>query len=121
MLTTIEDGRIKGLNGRQYVDFVVTKNGELRLGDKHAFLAGQDDVLAAGCLKVDGKGRIRSITNESGHYRPTVEESMQFEKVFSELEMDLSKAWINYYDFWINEENRVYAKILKVSRSIIND
>jgi RHS repeat-associated protein len=58
-----------GYNGR--LDYVVTETGELVLGrGGHTALANGQNVLAAGEVKFVG-GSVRSINNQSGHYRPS--------------------------------------------------
>ena len=119
MLTTIEDGKIKGLNGLRDVDFVVTKEGKLVVGKKHAFLAQGEDVIAAGELRLGGHGELLHITNRSGHYQPTLEQAAQFEHIFSDLGFDLSKTWRRYYIFEIDEYNWVKTDKLLIHEKII--
>jgi hypothetical protein len=66
------------------VDFIITKNNELFLGRKHQFLSKNEDVIAAGTLKIVG-GIVRRIGNDSGHYLPTKEEALKFPKLFKDL------------------------------------
>ena len=116
---TIKDGKISGLDGLRDVDFVVTKQGELIVGKRHAFLAQGEDVIAAGELRLSGHGEILYITNRSGHYQPTLEQATQFELIFSELELDLSKTWRRYFLFEVDEYNIVEKDILKIHEKII--
>jgi hypothetical protein len=58
-----------------------------------SFLAG-GNVAGAGEIKIEG-GRIKGITNKSGHYLPTAEEMTQ---VFAELESNgVDLATVDYY------------------------
>jgi hypothetical protein len=58
-----------------------------------SFLAG-GNVAGAGEIKVEG-GRVKGITNKSGHYQPTTAEMMQ---VFAELESNgVDLASVDYY------------------------
>jgi hypothetical protein len=73
--------------GRGFAIYVMDKGGRIfaamhKVGIFHhsSFLAG-GSVAGAGEIKVD-HGTIKSITNKSGHYRPTAEEMLQ---VFREL------------------------------------
>ncbi|MBN8605117.1 MAG: hypothetical protein J0M26_29240, partial [Planctomycetes bacterium] len=49
-------------------------NGKLILGSKHHFLSQGAEAVAAGELKIVN-GLIKLITNKSGHFSPTVEDS----------------------------------------------
>lgn len=98
----IEDGKIKGINGQRRVDFVINKEGNLVLGKKHQLLGNADDVMASGQLKIDGQGMIRRIDNSSGHYRPTVNESINYPRLLEETGLNLDKAWLELYDIKID-------------------
>ncbi|WP_343522276.1 RHS repeat-associated core domain-containing protein [Pedobacter sp.] len=55
-------------------DFVITNNGELKIGTGHFNLSnGASSVQAAGQLKIY-KGQVTTINNNSGHYKPTIVE-----------------------------------------------
>ena len=116
---TIENGRIKGIEGLKNADFVITKDGELIIGKRHHFLGNGQDVMAAGQLKINGNGQIKGIDNLSGHYRPAVSEAMNYPDLFRNLGLDLNNTWINLYDIQINSTGDVvkltpiYTKILK--------
>ena len=73
---TISDGKIILENGVQDVDFIIDMDGNLHIGSGHSYLAGGQDVQAAGTMKVNSQGYIRNITNLSGHFRPTVSETL---------------------------------------------
>ncbi|MGL5149026.1 MAG: hypothetical protein ACRC7N_00430 [Clostridium sp.] len=111
----IEDGKIKGINGQRRVDFVINKDGNLVLGKKHQLLGNADDVMAAGQLKIDGKGMIRRIDNGSGHYRPTVEEALKYPELFKNAGLNLDKAWINIDKYTISDEG-----IIINSKNVVN-
>lgn len=113
---TVKDGKIAGLNGLREADFVIKTNGEIVVGFRHTVLANGDDVLAAGRLKFDGHGKIRRVTNESGHYRPTIDESMQFAQVFKEAGLDVSSARANYYTFIIAEDGDITKTVLTIDK-----
>ena len=77
-------------------DFVVGQDGILRIGKGHEFLANaagnKDFVQAAGRIYVKD-GKITLVTNESGHYKPSMQQAENFPRVFKEtLEIDLSVA-----------------------------
>ncbi|NPC93920.1 hypothetical protein HOO54_17285 [Bacillus sp. WMMC1349] len=91
-------------NGQTEFDFVIDSNGKLIIGKKHQFLANNQDVKAAGTIKIDGQGQLRRISNDSGHYRPTVEEASQFDSLFRNVRIDTSKTWMEMYKFTFNEE-----------------
>ncbi|UTX48821.1 hypothetical protein [Chryseobacterium sp. MA9] len=75
------------------VDFVITNNGELRLGFRHVFLANENEIIAAGGLTVR-KGTVKKITNLSGHFWPTLDEAHIFPDIFETLGVNLDKAWL---------------------------
>lgn len=52
----IENGRIKGIEGLNNVDFVITTDNKLIIGNKHHYLGNGQDVLVAGQLKINGQG-----------------------------------------------------------------
>ena len=116
LATTIKDGKIAGLNGLREADFVIKTNGEIVIGFRHTVLANGDDVLAAGRLKFDGHGKIRRVTNESGHYRPSVDESMQFAEVFKEAGLDISSARANYFTFTVDADGDITRKTLTIDK-----
>ena len=74
----VRDGRIILKNGIRYANFVIDENGELKLGNGHSFLANGKNVKAAGTIKVNKQGYIRRIINTSGHYQPTVSETLTY-------------------------------------------
>lgn len=87
----IENGLIQkiGNKGNTFkdVDFVITKSGELKIGKKHHFLGNANEVEAAGTLKIV-KGKIKKISNHSGHYFPSVVEAENYPKIFRQLGID---------------------------------
>lgn len=60
-------------NGIRSADYIVDKNGVLK---GHSFLAKGQNVLAAGHIKINSKGEIRGINNLSGHYQPSLAETV---------------------------------------------
>ena len=115
----IENGRIKGINGQRNLDFVINEAGELVIGKRHHLLGNAKDVLAAGQLKLNGKGIIKRIDNLSGHYRPTVEEAMASPQLLRNLGLDLDKTWVEFYNIeannsgYIKKTLKAYVKMLK--------
>lgn len=105
----IEGGKITGLNGVKDLDFVIKgsadKVGELKLGRRHIYLAGKEDVLAAGRIKVSGKGDVIEINNWSGNYRPEPGEAEIFPEYFKKLGISLDKAQLNIYEFDIGKRS----------------
>lgn len=59
--------KASGFSGE--LDFIVTKSGELRVGESHSFLARSDEVISAGQVTFRD-GKIVGMTNGSGHYIP---------------------------------------------------
>lgn len=93
----IENGYLKNTNGLTEVDFVVDMNGKLHIGRGHSFLANGDSVQAAGKLKLNGQGQVRSISNLSGHYTPSVEQAKLFSQVLEQTGVKTKNAWLEIY------------------------
>ena len=115
---TLNDGKIKDIEGLRRMDFVIDKNGKLIIGKKHQTLGNAEDVSAAGQLKVDGDGMIRRIDNNSGHYRPTVDEATKYPELFEKTGFNLDNAWLDVNKYTIDDngiivksENVIHRKI----------
>jgi len=84
----IENGAIKQISNKgntfNDVDFVITTSGELKIGNKHHFLGKGSEVEAAGTIKTVN-GKIKKISNSSGHYFPTIDETNKFPEIFRQL------------------------------------
>lgn len=81
---TISDNRVlidgKPANGTY--DYVITSNGELRLGGGHYYLSGEaGSVRGAGGAYFEG-GRVSVLTDGSGHYRPTIPQVQNIANTF---------------------------------------
>ncbi|MHA6845114.1 hypothetical protein [Ralstonia syzygii] len=100
------------------VDFVVTSDGQLVIGQKHTTLAENADVLAAGQMKLSGQGRIRLIDNLSGHYQPTVADGLRVPTLLESLGYDMSGAYLKLYDFTTDVNGFVTGRNLVVNRQI---
>ena len=96
---TISNGRINMENGIRYANFVIDKDGNLYLGNGHSFLAHGESVMAAGTIKVNSQGYIRRISNTSGHYQPTVSETLNYVHKLKELGLKIDNSWITIYHF----------------------
>ena len=96
---TVREGRILLKNGIRYANFVIDENGELQLGNGHSFLANGKGVKAAGTIKVNKQGYIRRISNTSGHYQPTVTETLTYIGKLKALGLKVDNAWISIYAF----------------------
>ncbi|WP_427874508.1 hypothetical protein [Flavobacterium sp. MMS24-S5] len=94
-IAEIESGYIKQMaskgNTFNDVDFVITTNGELKIGKKHHFLGNASSVEAAGTIKTVN-GKLKKISNSSGHYFPTVDETNKFPEIFRQLGIDTKGA-----------------------------
>ncbi|MBP4137447.1 hypothetical protein [Flavobacterium geliluteum] len=94
-IAEIENGLIKTITNKGNtfidVDFVVTTKGELKIGKRHQFLGNAGDVEAAGTIKVTN-GKLKKISNASGHYFPSIDESSKFPEIFKELGIDTKGA-----------------------------
>jgi hypothetical protein len=87
-IAEIENGAIKQIatkgNTFNDVDFVITTRGELKIGKKHHFLGNANGVEAAGTIKTVN-GNLKKISNSSGHYFPTIDETNKFPEIFRQL------------------------------------
>ncbi len=77
------------------LDYVITKKYELVLGISHSFLAKGEDVLAVGMFRLDSEGTVIEVSNESGHYKPTSEETLRAIELIERFGINLSGATIN--------------------------
>lgn len=77
------------------LDYIITKDYKLVLGISHSYLAKGEDVLAVGMIRLNSEGTIIEVSNESGHYKPTDEESCRAIKLIERLGINLSEATIN--------------------------
>lgn len=99
--STVSEGKIS-IGGRSVTngrfDFVVTANGELKVGSGHYSLSGEaQGVQAAGQIKLF-KGELMEINNASGHYQPSVFEAQKFPSIFENLGVNVSKAKLKTYE-----------------------
>jgi RHS repeat-associated protein len=100
LLGTIQNGELKMLGKTKAsgeFDFVVTEKGDVLLGRKHSFLSGGGDVQAAGTLKMRN-GKIVNIDNNSGHYKPNLEQSKKFKEVLSKSGVNVNDAHLKVHD-----------------------
>ena len=104
---TLDNGNIKLENGIHEVDFIIDMEGNLRLGSGHSYLAEGNSVQAAGKMKINSQGRIRLITNESGHYQPTVEQALNYPDILQKAGLNLDKSWILVKAFESSSSNYV--------------
>jgi hypothetical protein len=109
-------GEVQPVNGRvtlegksvpRNVDFVITQDNRLIIGSKHTTLSNGADVKAAGGLKIDGAGRIRRIDNGSGHFRPTVGESLLVPDLLKSLGLNVEGARFLAYEYTINSKGLI--------------
>ena len=104
---TVEDGKINIENGIQEVDFVIDMDGNLHIGRGHSYLSGGQSVQAAGTMQVNPQGYIRNITNESGHFQPTVSETLNYPQIFRNSYLDVDNTWIKISEFNTSLSNYV--------------
>ena len=104
---SIGNGKIYLENGIQEVDFVIDMNGNLRLGRGHSALANGADVQAAGTIKINSQGYVRSITNELGHYTPTVTQGETFPSLLNQLGIRTKNAWLELGDYCLTQSGYV--------------
>lgn len=108
--TLSTDGALKGyvFNGTPEIngvsaqlhgtfDFVVSDN-VLTFGKRHTFLSmGAADVEAAGAFTFK-HGKMVTVDNLSGHYFPSIEESMNFLKVLQKQGMNVEHTTLKMYN-----------------------
>ena len=95
-------------------DFIVTTKGEILVGRKHSWLSKGEDVLAAGEVKYRN-GKLVEISNASGHYLPTIEESSNFLKIFKEVGVDIESATLTI----LQKDGTIYKQISPNSKERI--
>lgn len=112
-IADIEDGVIKKLGDKgdtfPTVDFVVTTDGNLKLGRKHHFLGDRGDVEAAGTLKIS-KGKVTRISNDSGHYLPSLAQADKFQEIFEQLGLNVKGTALHSY--YLDETGK-FKEIIK--------
>lgn len=97
----VEGGKIS-LGGRSKThgtfDFVIDNNGKLKVGEGHYHLSnGAESVQAAGQIKIHN-GQIKTITNSSGHYKPSISEGSNFGSALKNKGLDVSGAKLKLYN-----------------------
>jgi outer membrane protein OmpA-like peptidoglycan-associated protein len=84
---TVRDGKIEFVdrdvsNNHAAYDFVMTADGQIRIGNGHFYLADNADyVRAAGNIYLE-RGKITSFGNNSGHYQPMNQELLDAIKTY---------------------------------------
>ena len=100
LMGEVVDGQII-MNGNTQAagrfDFIVTADGKVLLGRKHTFLSLGSDVQAAGTVKIRN-GMIVNVTNNSGHYQPSLIESRKILEILNESGVNTSKAHLHILD-----------------------
>ncbi|MGB8450877.1 MAG: hypothetical protein WCD89_00955 [Anaerocolumna sp.] len=81
--------------------------GNLNIGRGHSYLANGEPVQAAGTMKVNSQGYIRNITNESGHYQPTVSQAQNYPQILKNMDLNVDNSWIRIGDFETSLSNYV--------------
>lgn len=111
---TLENGQVKIRDGIKEVDFIMDLQGNLKVGRGHAHLSNGGDVQAAGKLKVDSNGNVRRITNESGHYTPTIEQAKNYQQIFEHAGIKTKNAWLETYQLDVTKSG--YVDLAKLKR-----
>ena len=98
---SIKGGKIN-INGRSVTngkfDFVVDNTGNLKIGSGHHNLSnGASSVQAAGEIKIY-KGKVTSITNSSGHYKPSPTEASNYSTILQSAGLDVKGANLKVYN-----------------------
>jgi hypothetical protein len=103
------NGKLKIIDDKkkhQNWDYIIKTNGQILVGIKHSWLSKGEDVLAAGELKYNNKkySRLVEISNRSGHYLPSKEESLNFLRIFEQAGVK-----INGVKFTLLRRNQDFA------------
>lgn len=85
-------------------------DNNLHIGRGHSYLAGGQNVQAAGTMKVNSQGYIRNITNESGHYQPTVSSALNYPQILKYSGLNVDNTWIRVSEFNTSMSNYVIDK-----------
>ena len=64
-------------------------------------------MQAAGKMKVNSQGKIRLVTNESGHYQPTVEQALNYPDILRKAGLNIDNSWIMINIFEASSSNYV--------------
>ncbi|MEK4054604.1 WXG100 family type VII secretion target [Paenibacillus sp. FSL F4-0087] len=118
---SIESGRLKDVNGLNEMDFVVDMKNKLHIGRGHSFLANGESVQAAGKLKINADGQVRRITNLSGHYTPSVEQTRAFPQILEQAGVKTKNAWLEIFSIdttpsgYVNTNELVKVSSTKIS------
>jgi hypothetical protein len=62
-------------------------------------LAHGDAVQAAGTIKIGLDGVVRRVTNLSGHYQPTVSETVNYLNQMYKSRYITDRTWVDIYSF----------------------
>lgn len=99
-----------------YIDL----DGKLHLGRGHSYLANGADVQAAGTMKINSGGYVRSISNASGHYTPTIQQANMFPELLNSVGVRTKNAWLEVGDYYMTpsglgdlNKTKYYSKQLK--------
>ncbi len=106
-----------------FLDFVITKNKDLRIGYKHYYLSNESSfVYGAGRLHINSSGEILNIDNYSGHYHANKKDLMN--SVYLLREINLKIKNISYMNFHflestsLNYHKKPIAKKSQVNKSL---
>lgn len=98
----IENGKPKWkvLSSTDELNFVITTLGELKIGNGHYFMSSEaSEVLSAGSLRFES-GKIKSISNGSGHYKPSLDElNLVIDEVFKKMGITANDMSTNRFNF----------------------
>lgn len=69
-------------------DFIITSDGLMRIGQGHFRLSDKsNDILGAGEIAINNNGIISYLNNESGHYKPSKDDTYQIYKLFKDMSL----------------------------------
>ncbi|ACU53505.1 hypothetical protein Afer_0544 [Acidimicrobium ferrooxidans DSM 10331] len=91
--------------GSGYAIYVMDQQGKFYAGNQkvglfhHSSLIGGGQVAGAGELQVKN-GELKFLSNESGHYRPGIEQCLQVLEELRSQRIDLSKVEFKFVSSW---------------------
>ena len=109
-VTIDSNNRIFTQNGINKANFIIDQSGTLHIGLGHSFLAKGKAVNAAGIIKINSRGLVRSICNLSGHYQPTIPETIRYLNYMSAKGYVKPSTWITIYSFDSNKSGYITKK-----------
>ena len=106
-----------------FLDFVITKSKNLKIGYKHYYLSDESSfVYGAGRLHINSSGKIINVDNYSGHYHSNKKDLMNAVSLLKDMRLEVENfTYINFYfieSTSLNYHKKPIAKKLRVNKSL---